>query len=63
LEKKQHLEFVRAEAAIKSILANPENAEKLLESKEGCILAILGTAEKLLESEKEGDISTHSIVL
>lgn len=42
LEKKQHLEFIRAEAAIKSILGNPEHAEKLLESQDAGFLEKLG---------------------
>lgn len=40
--KKQHLEFIRAEAAIKSILSNPEHAEKLLQAQDAAFLEKLG---------------------
>ena len=47
LEKKQHLEFQRAEAAIKSILANPEHAERLLEAQDASFLEKMGVATTL----------------
>ena len=40
LKKKQHLEFQRAESAIKSILTQPEHAQRLLEEHDpACALA------------------------
>eukprot|EP00391_Amoebophrya_sp_Ameob2_P008747 CAMPEP_0178992764 /NCGR_PEP_ID=MMETSP0795-20121207/6301_1 /TAXON_ID=88552 /ORGANISM="Amoebophrya sp., Strain Ameob2" /LENGTH=406 /DNA_ID=CAMNT_0020684693 /DNA_START=45 /DNA_END=1266 /DNA_ORIENTATION=- len=42
LEKKQHFEFLRAEAAIKAILGNAEQAEKLLEAQDSSFLEKLG---------------------
>jgi len=42
LEKKQHFEYLRAEAAIKSILSNPEHAEQLLEAQDSAFLEKLG---------------------
>jgi len=39
LAKKQHLEFQRAEAAIKSIMAQPEHAQKLLDENDPAFVA------------------------
>merc|ERR1712014_487236 len=39
LAKKQHLEFQRAEAAIKSILSQPDHAQKLLDENDPAYVA------------------------
>jgi hypothetical protein len=39
LSKKQHLEFCRAEAAIKSIMSQPEHAQKLLDENDPAFVA------------------------
>merc|ERR1712151_1483142 len=39
LKKKQHLEFTRAEAAIKSIMSQPDHAQKLLDENDPAFVA------------------------
>merc|ERR1719191_1660580 len=39
LAKKQHLEFTRAEAAIKSIMSQPDHAQKLLDENDPALVA------------------------
>ncbi|CAD7933614.1 unnamed protein product [Amoebophrya sp. A120] len=50
LEKKQHFEFIRADAAIKAILGNAEQAEKLLQAQDSAFLEKIGIVNgKLME--------------